>query len=71
MKKLYSKPTITVETMQLDQPLCATCMADRDDLDDLLSFGYFSAEDGCKNVYSGEKYDTICYHSNIQTAFSS
>ncbi|MGN1445940.1 MAG: hypothetical protein ACI4WV_06540 [Eubacteriales bacterium] len=46
-------------------------MADRDDLDDLLSFGYFSAEDGCTEVYNGGKYDTICYHSNVQTAFYS
>lgn len=71
MKKLYSKPTITVETMQLDQPLCATCMADRDDLDDLISFGYFASEGECAEVYNGGKYDTICYHSNVQTAFFS
>lgn len=72
MKKPYSKPTITVEPLKLDQPICAGCNADQDDMKSLIELGYFG--DGCVNPI-GENpppgYDTICYHGNVQTAFTS
>lgn len=74
MKKPYSKPTIIVEAFQLDQPIAAGCNADRDDMNDLLELGYFTAEMNCGiSVGDGTLpgYDTICYHSNIQKAFTS
>lgn len=72
MKKPYSKPTITVEPLKLDQPICVGCNADQDDMKSLIELGYFS--DGCgTQVGDGTLpgHDTICYHSNVQTAFTS
>ena len=72
MKKPYSKPTITVGAIQLDQPIAAGCTADFDDMRSLIELGYFA--DTCSlPVGDGTLpgYDTICYHSNIQTAFTS
>ena len=74
MKRPYSKPTIIVEVFQLDQPIAAGCNADRDDMNSLLELGYFTTEMNCiipvgDGTLPG--YDTICYHSNIQTAFTS
>lgn len=75
MKKPYSKPTITVEAIQLDQPIAAGCTANRDDMKSLIELGYFTAERNCSITIPGEGtlpgYDTICYHSNVQTAFTS
>ena len=75
MKKPYSKPTITVGAIQLDQPIAAGCTADFDDMRSLLELGYFTAEGACAIPIPGEGpiqgSDTICYHSNIQTAFTS
>ena len=75
MKKPYSKPTITVEPLKLDQPICAGCTADFDDMRSLLEFGYFTAERNCTIQIFGDGnlpgHDTICYHSNVQTAFTS
>lgn len=75
MKKPYSKPTITVGAIQLDQPIAVGCTADFDDMRSLLELGYFTAERNCTIPISGDGnlpgYDTICYHSNIQTAFTS
>lgn len=74
MKKPYSKPTITVGAIQLDQPIAAGCQADPDDMRSLMELGYFTAEGNC-SIPVGEGtlpgFDTICYHSNIQTAFTS
>ena len=74
MKKTYSKPTITVGAIQLDQPIAAGCSADADDMRSLMELGYFTAERNC-DITVGEGtlpgFDTICYHSNIQTAFTS
>ena len=74
MKKPYSKPMITVGAIQLDQPIAAGCLADADDMRSLMDLGYFTAERNCENTV-GEGtlpgYDTICYHSNVQTAFTS
>lgn len=72
MKKPYSKPTITVEPLKLDQPICAGCNADQNDMKSLIELGYFS--EGCDIPVSDGTlpgYDTICYHSNVQTAFTS
>lgn len=74
MKIPYCKPTISVEPMQLDQPVCANCTADFDDMRSLLELGYFAADHNCiiqvgKGLLPG--HDTICYHSNVQTAFTS
>ena len=72
MKKPYSKPTITVGAIQLDQPIAAGCSADADDMRSLMELGYFTAEGNCSiPAGDGPLYDTICYHSNIQTAFTS
>lgn len=73
MKKTYSKPTIIVGAIQLDQPIAAGCTADVDDMRSLKELGYFA--DTCSiPVGAGTlppDYDTICYHSNVQTAFTS
>ena len=75
MKKPYSKPTITVGAIQLDQPIAAGCTADFDDMRALIEMGYFTAEGACAIQIPGDGpiqgFDTICYHSNIQTAFTS
>ena len=75
MKKPYSKPTITVGAIQLDQPIAVGCTADFEDMQSLLELGYFTAERNCAIKISGDGnltgYDTICYHSNVQTAFTS
>ena len=73
MKKPYSKPTITVEPLKLDQPICAGCEADRDDMNGLIELGYFADSTCSIQVSDGTLpgYDTICYHSNVQKAFTS
>lgn len=75
MKKPYSKPTITVGPIQLDQPIAAGCTADVDDMKSLMALGYFTTEGNCLIQISGEGtiqgFDTICYHSNVQVAFTS
>ena len=74
MRKPYSKPTITVEAISLDSPIAVGCEADRDDMNSLIELGYFSAEGTC-SIPVGDGtlpgYDTICYHSNVQKAFTS
>lgn len=75
MKKPYSKPTITVGPIQLDQPIAAGCTANIDDMKSLIELGYFTMESNCLIAISGEDpipgFDTICYHSNVQVAFTS
>lgn len=75
MKKPYSKPTITVGPIQLDQPIAAGCTADFDDMKSLIELGYFTMEGNCRIPIPGEGpipgFDTICYHSNVQVAFTS
>ena len=75
MKKPYSKPTITVGAIQLDQPIAAGCTADFDDMRSLIDLGYFTVEGACTIPISGDGpiqgWDTICYHSNVQVAFTS
>lgn len=75
MKKPYSKPTITVGPIQLDQPIAAGCTADSDDMQSLIELGYFAMEGICGIPFPGDDpipgFDTICYHSNVQVAFTS
>lgn len=74
MKKPYSKPTITVGAIQLDQPMAVGCVADFDDIKSLMDLGYFGDQETCSIVFDENKpsgYDTVCYHSNVQTAFTS
>ncbi|MGM9627424.1 MAG: hypothetical protein ACI3V4_04945 [Faecousia sp.] len=72
MKKPYSKPQIAVEALQLDQPIAAGCMANKEDMNSLIELGYFGDEK-CTiredQIVWGD--DTICYHSNVQIAFLS
>ena len=72
MKKPYVKPMITVERLMIDQPMAVGCTADFDDMRSLIELGYFG--EGCGfEVGDGpvQGHDTICYHSNVQTAFTS
>ena len=79
MKKKYSKPQITVEPLKLDQPIAAGCTADFDDIRDLVEMDYFTSEMNCNiqipasgPIFPEEGgHDTICYHSNVQIAFTS
>ena len=75
MKKPYVKPMITVERLMIDQPIAVGCTADFDDMRALIGLGYFTAERACATPIPGEGpiqgWDTICYHSNVQTAFTS
>lgn len=76
MKKTYEKPLIAVEALSLDRPIAAgTCTADIDDMKSVIELGYFTAEKNCLYPVVGDGalpgYDTICYHGNVQTAFTS
>lgn len=74
MKKSYSKPTIYVEKLQLDTPIAANCVANKEDMQALIALGYF-ADENCTiqqdAIQWGSSGDTICYHTNVQTAFLS
>ena len=74
MKKPYNKPTIHAEVLQMDSPIAANCEADKDDMLSLIELGYFADEKcGIRVPIDGpvQGHDTICYHSNVQTAFLS
>ena len=74
MKQPYDKPKIFVESLTLDMPIAANCIADKDDMNSLISLGYFNAEKSCSFYYDEVDFgdtDTVCVHSNIQTAFTS
>ena len=83
MKKAYSKPQIHVEALIMDQPMALDCKADFDDILSLMEFGYFMEGENCViNLLPGggfdenedgepDHHDTLCYHSNVQTAFLS
>ena len=84
MKKVYNKPLISVEALTLDQPIAVNCTADYDDIAAMMEFGYFTEKRQCTIRllptegfdYDGDgtpdtAHDTICYHSNVQTAFLS
>lgn len=76
MKRAYLKPSLYVEPIKLDMPIAANCMAERADMEALMAFGYFDNEHNCLvRVDEVDKVqwgnDTICYHSNVLTAFLS
>lgn len=80
MKRVYEKPMISVETLELDMPIAADCMADFDDMNSLIELGYFGENDRgitCDSIYYDYidnellGHDRVCYHSNVQTAFLS
>ena len=85
MKKRYIKPLVSVEELSLNQPIAATCNAEKHVIESLVQMGYFGTEEdsGCSfyllpdggvdEDFDGvaDSYDTICYNSNIQTAFLS
>jgi len=52
LKKVYNKPLISVEILSLDQPIASTCNASKDDMEILMSFGYFSSDRSC-DMYIG------------------
>lgn len=73
MKRVYEKPMISVEVLELDAPIAANCEADKDDMNSLIELGYFNTEHTCMldvdSIAWGD--DTICYHSNVIKAFTS
>ena len=75
MKKPYVKPMITVERLMIDLPMAVGCTADFDDMKSLIGLGYFTGEGACDKQIPADGhvqgFDTICYHSNVQTAFTS
>lgn len=83
MKKIYNKPLISVEALTLDQPIATNCTADFDDIQALMEWNYFMDGKNCEiNLlptggfdFNGDgradSHDTLCYHSNVQTAFLS
>ena len=73
MKKKYSKPTVAVESLALNQPIALNCLADFDDVRSLIDIGYFGDESTCDLTYDEVEFgnDTVCYHSNVHTAFLS
>lgn len=73
MKKVYSKPLISVEVLTLDQPIALNCAANKDDMNSLIELGYFTEKETCGSIIDAIDWgdDTICYHSNIQQAFLS
>lgn len=77
MKQPYSKPIIATGEFRLDLPIAYGCTAKREDMDGLLELGYFTSERNCflaigdGPVTTLPNGDTICYHGNVQTAFTS
>lgn len=79
MKQPYMKPMIAVEELTLDRPIAQNCTADRDDMNSLMDMGYFNDKYTCDiktidsqgSIVDSPGLDTVCYHSNVQTAFFS
>lgn len=84
MKKVYSKPIISVEAMSLDQPIANACDSTlKDEITILMGWGYFMDGKNCttnllptggfdtNNDGTADSHNTVCYHSNIQKAFIS
>ena len=73
MKRVYEKPEISVEVLELDAPVAENCLADKEDMNSLMEFGYFDDKHKCginvDTIDWGD--DTICYHSNVINAFTS
>lgn len=75
MKRVYSKPTIHVEVMELDMPIASSC-GSYDDSYELREQGWFVSDDSCDFITDwmndlGMTGDTLCYHSNVRTNLSS
>lgn len=77
MKKVYSKPLVAVESLAVNMPIALGCDANFDDVQSLVDLGYFGETDGrvpkCAEIYYDIEWgnDSVCYHSNVQTAFLS
>lgn len=72
MKRVYERPAVYVEAVQLDKPIAMGCDADFGDIKSLIALGYFGKDEyDCAIKNTNPKYDTVCYHSNVQTAFTS
>lgn len=83
MKKTYTKPQVHVESFAMDCPIAANCNADFDDVKSMMEFGYFMPGENCSiNLLpnggfdlnddgEADSHDTVCYHSNVQIAFTS
>ena len=85
MKKTYTKPEMAIEYYELTQTIasCATkigfmssdCVKKDPDatkqMKDLAWSGLFNSGD-CENYPEGmDSFDSICYHTNANAAFSS
>ncbi|MCQ2507467.1 MAG: hypothetical protein MJ097_01605 [Dorea sp.] len=82
-KRPYVKPTMRFEAFDLERPYATNCMADKDDMNDLIELGYFTDEMNCMFLEETREHpilaketkksghDTICYHSNVIAAFIS
>ena len=86
MKKQYIKPMIAVEYYELTQSI-ATCaikigltdsqcvLKDPDapnSMKDFAAIGWFNEQPGCGAIPEGmEDENGICYHTNVNAAFSS
>lgn len=77
MKRVYSRPSIYVERVSLDNSIAATnCLVGLNDPDivALRRFGgYFAPDLGCDWYEEGIRvgYQTVCYHSNVRNLLSS
>lgn len=85
MKKPYEKPILAVEYYQLTQAIasCATkiglyssdCVLKDPDstsqMKDLAAIGWFNAGSCAGSASEMDGSDSICYHTNLNTAFSS
>ena len=73
MRKKYIKPMMAVEPLKLDHPIDANCNADYDDIRSLIDLSFFWDDCNFKwqDTTDGMGHDTVCYHSNVRTAFTS
>lgn len=85
MKKPYEKPILAVEYYQLTQAIasCATkiglydsncVLKDPDSTSQMKEFaaiGWFNAGYCMESASGMDGFDSICYHTNLNTAFSS
>lgn len=53
MKKIYKKPLIIVERMELSEPIALNCTASADDMQGLLAVGVFTREMNCTGGWLG------------------
>lgn len=84
MKKQYQKPLLVVEHYSLTQTV-ASCsgikinvasrecvLADPDSTNMMINLAYRNGFlNPCDTNLSGTRYDGVCYHTNINAAFSS